>query len=66
MLLVILLGMLACYLWLSWAFSLFPDAGVERIAGRLVAGVIRDLCRLSPLPGLMIVVLIFSPASFAR
>ncbi len=37
--LVILLGMLACYLWLSWAFSLFPlDAGVERIAGRLVAG----------------------------
>ncbi len=37
--LVILLGMLACYLWLSWAFSLFPlDAGVERIAGGLVAG----------------------------
>ncbi|VTM14823.1 transporter small conductance mechanosensitive ion channel (MscS) family [Klebsiella pneumoniae] len=37
--LVILLGMLACYLWLSWAFSLFPWTRVwERIAGRLVAG----------------------------
>ena len=60
--LVILLGMLACYLWLSWAFSLFPlDAGVERIAGRLVAGVIRDLSLsiVASLPGLMIVVLIF-------
>ena len=59
--LVILLGMLACYLWLSWAFSLFPDAGVERIAGRLVAGVIRHLSLsiVASLPGLMIVVLIF-------
>ncbi|MCS5931155.1 hypothetical protein LNQ03_00855 [Klebsiella pneumoniae subsp. pneumoniae] len=42
--LVILLGMLAtCYPWLSWAFSLFPDAGVgSESLGDWSLGVIRD------------------------
>ncbi|UMX65282.1 hypothetical protein MJ588_13590 [Klebsiella pneumoniae] len=62
--LVIFLGMLACYLWLSWALQpVSLDAGVERIAGGLVAGgdprPLSVDCRFS-LPGLMIgVVLIF-------
>ena len=65
--LVILLGMLACYLWLSWAFSLFPWTRVwseslgDWSLGDWSLGVIRDLSLsiVASLPGLMIVVLIF-------
>lgn len=60
--LVILLGMLACYLWLSWAFSLFPWTRVwSESLGDWSLGVIRDLSLsiVASLPGLMIVVLIF-------
>ena len=65
--LVILLGMLACYLWLSWAFSLFPWTRVwseslgDWSLGDWSRGVIRDLSLsiVASLPGLMIVVLIF-------
>ncbi len=65
--LVILLGMLACYLWLSWAFSLFPWTRVwseslgDWSLGDWSLGVIRDLSLsiVTSLPGLMIVVLIF-------
>ena len=54
--------MLACYLWLSWAFSLFPWTRVwSESLGDWSLGVIRHLvsvdCRLPA--GLMIVVLIF-------
>ena len=59
--LVILLGMLACYLWLSWAFSLFPGRGCG--ANRWATGRWGDpppsLSIVASLPGLMIVVLIF-------
>lgn len=60
--LVILLGMLACYLWLSWAFSLFPWTRVwSESLGDWSLGVIRHLSLsiVASLPGLMIVVLIF-------
>lgn len=60
--LVIFLGMLACYLWLSWAFSLFPWTRVwSESLGDWSLGVIRDLSLsiVASLPGLMIVVLIF-------
>ena len=60
--LVIFLGMLACYLWLSWAFSLFPWTRVwSESLGDWSLGVIRDLTLsiVASLPGLMIVVLIF-------
>lgn len=60
--LVILLGMLACYFWLSWAFSLFPWTRVwSESLGDWSLGVIRDLSLsiVASLPGLMIVVLIF-------
>lgn len=60
--LVILFGMLACYLWLSWAFSLFPWTRVwSESLGDWSLGVIRDLSLsiVASLPGLMIVVLIF-------
>lgn len=60
--LIILLGMLACYLWLSWAFSLFPWTRVwSESLGDWSLGVIRDLSLsiVASLPGLMIVVLIF-------
>ncbi|MEV9403276.1 mechanosensitive ion channel domain-containing protein [Klebsiella pneumoniae] len=60
--LVILLGMLACYLWLSWVFSLFPWTRVwSESLGDWSLGVIRDLSLsiVASLPGLMIVVLIF-------
>ncbi len=60
--LVILLGMLACYLWLSWAFSLFPWTRVwSESLGDWSLGVIRHLFLsiVASLPGLMIVVLIF-------
>ena len=65
--LVILLGMLACYLWLSWAFSLFPWTRVwseslgDWSLGDWSLGVIRHLSLsiVASLPGLMIVVLIF-------
>ena len=65
--LVIFLGMLACYLWLSWAFSLFPWTRVwseslgDWSLGDWSLGVIRDLSLsiVASLPGLMIVVLIF-------
>ncbi|MCM6111569.1 mechanosensitive ion channel family protein [Klebsiella pneumoniae] len=65
--LVIFLGMLACYLWLSWAFSLFPWTRVwseslgDWSLGDWSLGVIRDLTLsiVASLPGLMIVVLIF-------
>lgn len=60
--LVILLGMLACYLWLSWAFSLFPRTRVwSESLGDWSLGVIRHLSLsiVASLPGLMIVVLIF-------
>lgn len=60
--LVILLGMLACYLWLSWAFSLFPWTRVwSESLGDWSLGVIRDLSLsiVASLPGLMVVVLIF-------
>ncbi|MCI8177769.1 mechanosensitive ion channel family protein [Klebsiella pneumoniae] len=60
--LVILLGMLACYLWLSWAFSLFPwTRAWSESLGDWSLGVIRDLSLsiVASLPGLMIVVLIF-------
>lgn len=60
--LVILVGMLASYLWLSWAFSLFPRTRVwSESLGDWSLGVIRDLSLsiVASLPGLMIVVLIF-------
>ncbi|OVE61614.1 mechanosensitive ion channel protein MscS [Klebsiella variicola] len=60
--LVILVGMLASYLWLSWAFSLFPWTRVwSESLGDWSLGVIRDLSLsiVASLPGLMIVVLIF-------
>ena len=60
--LVIFLGMLACYLWLSWAFSLFPWTRVwSESLGDWSLGVIRHLSLsiVASLPGLMIVVLIF-------
>ncbi|HHB6934521.1 TPA: mechanosensitive ion channel family protein [Klebsiella pneumoniae] len=60
--LAILLGMLACYLWLSWAFSLFPWTRVwSESLGDWSLGVIRHLSLsiVASLPGLMIVVLIF-------
>ncbi|EMQ1046191.1 mechanosensitive ion channel [Klebsiella pneumoniae] len=60
--LVILLGMRACYLWLSWAFSLFPWTRVwSESLGDWSLGVIRHLSLsiVASLPGLMIVVLIF-------
>ena len=60
--LVILLGMLACYLWLGWAFSLFPWTRVwSESLGDWSLGVIRHLSLsiVASLPGLMIVVLIF-------
>ena len=60
--LVILLGMLACYLWLSWVFSLFPWTRVwSESLGDWSLGVIRHLSLsiVASLPGLMIVVLIF-------
>ncbi|HBQ5783156.1 TPA: mechanosensitive ion channel [Klebsiella pneumoniae subsp. pneumoniae] len=60
--LFILLGMLACYLWLSWAFSLFPWTRVwSESLGDWSLGVIRHLSLsiVASLPGLMIVVLIF-------
>lgn len=60
--LVILLGMLACYLWLSWVFSLFPWTRVwSESLSDWSLGVIRDLSLsiVASLPGLMIVVLIF-------
>ena len=60
--LVILLGMLACYLWLSWPFSLFPWTRVwSESLGDWSLGVIRHLSLsiVASLPGLMIVVLIF-------
>lgn len=61
-LLVILLGVLAGYVWLSWVFSLFPwTRGWGESLGELSVGVIRDisLSIVSALPGLMIVLLIF-------
>ncbi|MEY7844942.1 mechanosensitive ion channel family protein [Klebsiella africana] len=60
--LAILVGVLACYLWLSWAFSLFPWTRVwSESLGDWSLGVIRDLSLsiVASLPGLMIVVLIF-------
>ena len=60
--LAILVGVLACYIWLSWAFSLFPWTRVwSESLGDLSLGVIRDisLSIVASLPGLMIVVLIF-------
>ncbi|EMK9312487.1 mechanosensitive ion channel [Klebsiella aerogenes] len=61
-LLVILLGVLAGYVWLSWVFSLFPWTRVwGESLGEWSVGVIRDisLSIVSALPGLMIVLLIF-------
>ena len=60
--LVIFIGMLACYFWLSWVFSLFPWTRVwSESLGEWSLGVIRDLSLsiVASLPGLMIVVLIF-------
>ena len=60
--LAILVGVLACYIWLSWAFSLFPWTRVwSESLGDWSLGVIRDisLSIVASLPGLMIVVLIF-------
>ena len=60
--LAILVGVLACYLWLSWAFSLFPWTRVwSESLGDWSLGVLRDLSLsiVASLPGLMIVVLIF-------
>ncbi|MBZ7671138.1 mechanosensitive ion channel family protein [Klebsiella grimontii] len=61
-LLMIVLGLVALYVWLSWVFSLFPWTRVwGESLGEWSVGVVRDisLSIVSALPGLMIVVLIF-------
>lgn len=65
--LMILLGMLAFYVWLSWALSLFPWTRVWATSlGDWSLRVVRQivLSIVSALPGLMIVLIIFIITAF--
>lgn len=60
--LLILVGILACYTWLSWAFGLFPWTRVWATSlGDWALRVVRQifLSIVSSLPGLLIVLIIF-------
>lgn len=62
-LLMILLGIIAFYVWLSWVFSLFPWTRVwGESLGDWSVRVVREIALsiVSALPGLMIVLLIFA------
>lgn len=66
-LLVILLGIMALYLWLSWAFSLFPWTRIWGASlGDWSVKVIQDIALsvVSALPGLLIVLVIFLLTAF--
>lgn len=66
-LLMILLGMIAFYVWLSWAFSLFPWTRVWATSlGDWSLRVVRQifLSIVSALPGLLIVLIIFIITAF--
>lgn len=66
-LLMILLGIVALYVWLSWAFSLFPWTRVwGESLGEWSIRVIRDIAMsiVSSLPGLMIVLVIVVITAF--
>lgn len=66
-LLMILLGIVALYVWLSWAFSLFPWTRVwGESLGDWSVHVVRDIALsiVSALPGLMIVLIIFLITAF--
>lgn len=66
-LLMILLGIVALYVWLSWVFSLFPWTRVwGESLGDWSVRVVRDIALsiVSALPGLMIVLIIFLITAF--
>ncbi|MEH5075241.1 mechanosensitive ion channel family protein [Enterobacter cloacae] len=66
-LLMILLGILGLYLWLSWAFSLFPWTRVWGASlGDWTMRVLRDIALsiVSAMPGIMIVLIIFVITTF--
>ncbi|WP_447864368.1 mechanosensitive ion channel family protein [Kluyvera sichuanensis] len=66
-LLVILLGIMALYLWLSWAFSLFPWTRIWGASlGDWSVKVIQDIALsvVSALPSLLIVLVIFLLTAF--
>lgn len=66
-LLMILLGLVALYVWLSWAFSLFPWTRVWGTSlGDWSIRVLREIALsiVSALPGLMIVLIIFLITAF--
>ncbi|MBU5388081.1 mechanosensitive ion channel family protein [Citrobacter cronae] len=66
-LLTILLGIMALYAWLSWAFSLFPWTRVWGASlGDWFVRVLQEiaLSMVSALPGLMIVLIIFLLTAF--
>lgn len=66
-LLMILLGILGLYVWLSWAFSLFPWTRVWGASlGDWSMRVLRDIALsiISALPGIMIVLIIFLITAF--
>lgn len=66
-LLMILLGIVALYVWLSWTFSLFPWTRVwGESLGEWSVRVVRDIALsiVSALPGLLIVLIIFLITAF--
>ncbi|HDH7830159.1 TPA: mechanosensitive ion channel [Raoultella ornithinolytica] len=66
-LLTILLGIMALYVWLSWAFSLFPWTRVWSASlGDWSVRVLQEIALsiVSALPGLMIVLIIFLLTAF--
>ncbi|URR10813.1 mechanosensitive ion channel family protein [Citrobacter portucalensis] len=66
-LLMILLGIVALYVWLSWVFSLFPWTRVwGESLGDWSVRVVRDIALsiVSALPGLLIVLIIFLITAF--
>jgi hypothetical protein len=64
---MILLGIVALYVWLSWTFSLFPWTRVwGESLGEWSVRVVRDIALsiVSALPGLLIVLIIFLITAF--